>query len=227
MPELSEEETELVTEYAAGLMLKYDTRYSSKGILNDDELEAMMEKEAAQREKERAYAESAKAYQESLNNKQTEDASQTETVSHESSDPTISNIASFFGIDGFDVAYSGYELCDSYPSSGDSLLMAMDASEGKQLLVVNFNVANVSSDSGTFDMFYKSPGFTLNVNGDTKVRQQATLLLDDMAAYNGTIGMGSSENMVLIFEVGDDISSISSLVLTAKNGSEKGSITLQ
>lgn len=227
MPELSEEQEEVITEYAAGLMLKYDTKYTTS-LLDEDELAKRQEKEANDRAKERAYKEAAEAY---LANKANE--SKNEHVESDSKQPSesydtqISDIASFYGLDGFTISYTGYELCESYPSSGADLLMAMDATDGKQLLVLSFDVQNVSGGEANFDMFYRKPSFTITLNGSEKVRQQATLLLDDMAAYNGSISAGSSEPMVLIYEVDDSVTGVDSLVMTVKNDTGKGSMTLQ
>ncbi len=234
MPELSEEDTELVTEYAAGLMLKYDTKYSQK-LLDDEALAEEEAREAEQRAKELAYKQSAEEYlakQENAKkkteaNKSESDSSSDSSGSGASAQAQIDNIGSFYGLDAFDVAYTGYELCASYPSSGEDMFMAMEATEGNQLLVLKFNVANTSSEDSNFDMFYRSPSFNLSIDGGAGIHQQATLLLDDMAAYNGTIAAGSSEPMVLVYEVDGSISQVGGMVLTVKSDQGKGQMTLQ
>ena len=237
LPDISQEEEELITEYAAGLILKYDTKFVKGNLLDDDILVQEEAKEKDAREKERAYRKSAEEYlakkeaakkedaQRDDNNKETGNTASSEGEGGAASvEQQIDNIASFYGIDGFDVVYTGCELCDSY---SDSIMMDVDSSKGKQLIVLGFQVTNVSGETRNFDMFYKNPAFYLTVDGGKKVKMQGTLMFDDMSSFAGEIGAGNSQPMVLIFEIDDNITSVGNLVLTAKNGVEKGSIVLQ
>ena len=76
-------------------------------------------------------------------------------------------------------------------------------------------------------MFYRNSGFGLSVNGGDRISQQYTLLLDDMAAYNGDIDAGVTEQMILAYEIKEDVSNIDSLVLSLKGDDKKGSMVLQ
>lgn len=229
MPELSDEDTALVTEYAVGLMLKHDARYSDK-LLNEDELERAKAKEAKQLEQKRAYEESAAKYREELEKQQIEEESKNDTsdaAKAEVSENYIDNIASFYGIDGAQVVYTGYNLTDSYPESGEEILFAMDASPGKELLVLNFDVTNVTGASIDFDMFYRSPNLSVSVNGEKRIHFQSTLLLNDMASYMGSIEAGQTVPMILVFEISDSIDQISSLTMKASGNNGSGTIILQ
>lgn len=225
IPEYSEEQTEEITEYAAGLMLKYDSKYSSK-LLTKDELAKMTAEEKEDREKEKAYKEAAAKY---ANKKEAESDNASGSNSSGASEPVekpLNNIAEFYGIEGVMATYTGYELTASYPSSGEDMLMAMEATPGHQLLILKFDVSNTLGDSVNFDMFYRKPKFSLSIDGDSGIYNQSTLLLDDMAAYVGELPGNSTVPMVLIFEVGDDIAGVGSLTLSARNDTEKASIAL-
>lgn len=236
LPDISSEEEGLITEYAAGLILKYDTKFVKGNLLDEDVLAKEEVKEKDAREKERAYRKAAEEYlakkeaakKEEEKNKNTDssdkDGSASDGDAVAASEQTIDNIASFYGIEGFSVVYKGYELCESY---SDSSMMGVDASAGKQLIVLNFDVANVSSETQNFDMFYRNPSFYLSIDGGKKVKMQGTLMFDDMSSYVGELEAGSSKSMVLIFDIDSDISSIGNIVLTAKNGSDKGNMILQ
>jgi len=228
MPELSEEETVLVTEYAAGLMLKYDSKYSEK-LLNEDALMKAKEKELKALEQKKAYEEAAAKYRESLEASKEEDsqAATSNEASQENTENYIDNIASFYGIDGANVVYTGYSLTDSYPESGDDILFAMDASPGKELLVLNFDVMNVTGNSIDFNMFYRSPNFSLSVNDEKKVHNQSTLLLNDMATYSGNIEAGQTVPMILVFEIPDSTGEIVSLKMKVSGDNGKGTVLLQ
>lgn len=236
VPDLSEEQTELITEYAAGLMLKYDANYSGK-LLDEEALAKEEATEADKRAKEQAYKQAAEEYLAKKENakKKVEQSEESNTSDETSglgsgigaSSPQIDSIGTFYGLDSFNIDYTGYELCDSYPSSGDDVFMAMEATEGKQLLILKFDVTNTSSESIDFDMFYRSPDFNVSVDGGKNIHNQATLLLDDLAAYNGLVEAGAKEPMVLVFEIDGNINQIGSMVLSARNDSGKGQINLQ
>lgn len=235
LPKMDEEQTALVTEYAAGLILKNNEAFKS-GLLDDDELALEATKEAEARERERKIKEAAQQYIANSQNAGKKDkdngdnSSGTDGGSGSQSAPveqSVDNVASFYGLDGFNVSYKGYELTDSYPSGGEDMLMAMDASPGKQLCVINFDVTNTSAETSNFDMFYRKPNFYLVTDGGDKVHYQATLLLDDMAAYVGEIGPSETKQMVLVFEVDENVSSFGSLSLNVKNDSERGTMKLQ
>lgn len=229
IPELTTEQEELICEYAAGLMLKYDKKYSGR-LLNDETLAIEEAKESDARAKEKAYRD---AREKAGQNKKEEPEENTDSASDSGSvntgimDDTVSDIAAFYGIEGVSISYTGYLICDSYPDAGDDMFLAMDATEGHKLLILQFDVSNVSADTVKFDMFYRNPGFGLSVNGGDRISQQYTLLMDDMAAYNGDIDAGVTEQMILAYEIKDDILGIDSLVLSLKGDDKKGSMVLQ
>ncbi len=238
MPVLTEEQTALVTEYAAGLLLKYDSEYDGDdSLLDDEELAKNEELEAQIRERERAAKAAAEDYlakqanAKKDKNKDKKDSSENsdgDQAKSEPSEQTIDDLAGFYGMDGFDITYKGYSLSYSYPDSGEDMLMAMDATAGNQLCVLKYDVTNNSGSDATFDMFYRSPNFYLSVNGEPKVHQQYTLLLDDMAASNDVFAAGETQERVLIFEISDSVSGVDSMTLSAKNSEgAKGSVTLQ
>ena len=229
IPELTTEQEELICEYAAGLMLKYDKKYSGR-LLNDETLAIEEAKESDARAKEKAYRD---AREKAGQNKKEEPEENTDSASDSGSvntgimDDTVSDIASFYGIEGVNISYTGYSICDSYPENGEDMFFAMDATEGHKLLILKFDVSNLSADTVRFDMFYRNPGFGLSVNGGDRISQQYTLLLDDMAAYNGDIDAGVTEQMILAYEIKEDVSNIDSLVLSLKGDDKKGSMVLQ
>lgn len=227
-PELTEEETNLVTEYAAGLVLKYDTSISSGSLLKDSDLEKEEAKEAERRAKEEAYKAAAEKYLANSSKAKSEsDSSSSEQAAVAETAPEVSNPSSFYGMDEFQVSYTGYSLTESYPEDGrDDFFMALDATDGNQLCVVKFNVVNTSAEEADFDMFSKNGSFYIVIDGNNKVYSQPTLLLDDMSTYKGKLAPGEYNEMVLIFEVPDGTTSIGSMSLTMKNGDSKGTMKL-
>ena len=235
MPELTEEQTELVTEYAAGLILKYDALAPQSELLNEEDLATLEAQEAEKRRKEREAKAAAEDYLAKKANaeKEKKEAKDKQSCDSESfkkkdEDAQVGDLAQFYGMEGFSISYKGYELTDSYPTSGEDLLMAMDATEGKQLCVLKFDVTNNSGSEQTFDMFYHNPNFYITIDGGEKIHQQYTLLLDDMAASNDAMASGETFERVLIFEVPDSIGDIGSMTMQAKNSDGvKGTMVLK
>ena len=224
LPDMTEEQEALVTEYAAGLILKYSPSYSSS-LLDDEELAQAEEEEEEQRQKEeksRQLAEEYLAKTASKDTKQddaTEDGSREESTKTqvEATDITVDNIADFYGIEGFTVSYDGYELGDSYSDGG---IISVSADSGKNLYIVHFNITNQGSGDAEFDIFDIDAKFQLSVNGAKKITADSTMLLDDLASYKDTIPAGQTVPVVLLFEVDDSVSPESlQLFMTGANGS--------
>lgn len=189
VPDMTEAQKAVVTEYATNLLVKYST-VSNRSLLNDEELEAGIAKEEEERQRLLKVKEMEELYlsgkadekkpvdQEKSDNDNAEESQWDETVSV----PQLS-VAQFFEESAFSIDYSSYILCQSYPEeNGEEFFMAMDATQGKQLCVVKFDVANVSGTDQSLDMYAKKGRFSLQLGDGTVVKAQTTLLMDDLSS---------------------------------------------
>ena len=229
VPDLTEEESALITEYATNLIVKH-SELSDRNLLSTTELEIGIQQEAEARELKIKADEIADAY---LNKDIAMiEGADSESVDGESGSSSQSaaapsyTISEFFEQSDFWVEYSSYELCDSYPDD-EGVFMAMDATPGHQLCVVKFQVQNVSASEQEFDMSSKKGRFTLLTGDGEKLSAQSTMLLNDLSSYRGTIAANAAEEMVLIFEVEEGISQMGSMQLIMKNGSGDNTIVLE
>ena len=221
IPELTEEQTNLITEYSAGLILKHQS--VNYGLLSEEELaeaERMEAEAKAREEKNKQLAQeylerteaARKEKEEKKKSKKDKDTTDVEEVAP-IGPAEISNgkLAEFCGIDGFDVSYAGYDLVDSYPGDGSDNMFAIGAPDDKKLCVVKLNVSNTSGQDADFSMFDRKSSFKLNVNGSESYNNDTTLLMDDFSMYKGTIEAGKATQMILVFEIdgGTDISTLS------------------
>lgn len=217
IPDLSEDEEEMVTEYAASLLLKYDSENHSRLVSTDSYVNAyntavriyedskQQYYDAIQAEED-ARREEAKA-QEELNAGYAENT----TGPMHSSDGTggalvvdARSIADFIGASGFSIDYAGYDILDSYPEDFDDFTFSMDATTGNDLLVIYFNVTNMLSGTNTLDVFNVNPTFKTSVNGDKYLSVFKTIILeDDMSVYLGDFSGNESKRLVLVTEVPD------------------------
>lgn len=231
LPEMTEQQEKLVTEYAAGLLIKYDNAYDG-GLLTEEALAKAEAKEIEQREKaerqkqlaEEYVAKSEKAKQEK-EEKKSKDKKDKEEAKEEPKGPVAiasDSVAEFMGLEEFKLEYTGYETVKSYPSDGGGVF-SVDAGNGKDLVVANFNLSNISGKAVEIDMFRSSTKFNLQL-ADGSIQQSCpTLLLDDFSVYKDNVDAGASSEVVLLFEVneGSSLSGASIIV-----NSEKGQGTM-
>ncbi len=227
--DLTPEQTALISEYATHLLVKH-SELSDRNLLDDRELEEGIAIEAQERERKIKAEEIAQTY---LNAEveMVEGAVPDEEQENEAGQEVIipsQTIAEFWGEDNFTIDYHSYELCESYPAAeSEEFYMAMDATPGNQLCVVKFSVQNDSAEDSELNMIGKKGKYLLRMeNGDTEFAQ-ATMLLDDLASYKGTIAGNTEEQMVLVFEVDDTITQMESAELVMKSESGENVIPLQ
>lgn len=198
---LTEEEQNVYTHYAAGVLMKYNADTNMR-VLEGNALTLQEAKE--EKEKEQALRrEQLKQEYEAKQNQQTDSSQSEGNVSGgfgEETTPYITDMAEATGTDAFTIQYDGYETAYSYPESGEDAILAIDATPGNVLLVTKFKVTNTSSETAFFDMFAKQPKFRITINGEV-YKVQYTLLLNDLSMYAGEINGGETVDTILIFEV--------------------------
>lgn len=229
IPDLTPEQTALISEYATHLLVKH-SELSDRNLLDEKELEAGIMAEAEERERKIKADEIAQSYL----NKEVE-MIEGATVEEDAEgagqaleEVPMQAIAEFYGEDRFSIDYSSYELCESYPKEGEEeFFMAMDATPGNQLCVVKFSVHNTTSEDSELDMIGKQDKYMLLMGDGGTVPAQATLLLDDLASYKGTIAANATEQLVLVFEVDDSVTQMESARLVMKNDTAENVVPLQ
>ena len=137
MPELTAEQSDIIAEYAAGLLLKYSSNYNYK-IASDEEVAAAM---AARQE-----VAEPETQPETEMEQQTEDepsqgtpSSETQPAESESGTEQVQFVADLdfaaeLGIDDLIIRYQSFEICSSYPQNNSGF--RVDAAQGKKLLVI-------------------------------------------------------------------------------------------
>ena len=225
VPDLTQTETELISEYAVGVLLKYDKGHGRKlvdttGYETEEETEEpeseLPEEEIPEEEipEEPEFDEAAEVV----------DVSQDE----EESQPTISSVEEYYGIPNIMISYTGWEMVDSYPpqSEDETPFFSMDASNGMQLLVLKFNAQNLTAEDQALNMMSYRATFRVSVNGEASKGALATMLENDMQTYDSVIPAGSSVDMVSIGEVpqGTNPNTIDFIL---RGGEQDGTLHLQ
>lgn len=224
---LTESEQKMYAEYAAGVLMRYNAGTNMR-VLEGQVLQNQEAKEQAAREQAAKREQLAAEYAANKNDaeKKENESSKGETSDSSQGISYINDMAAATGANSFTITYSGYEITDSYPSSGEDVLMAIDAPRGKLLLVTKFLVSNVSGQTEDFDMFSKQPKFKVNVDGNS-YKSQYTLLLDDLSMYKGDVEAGAVMENVLVFEVPESVAAnVNNMELTVTVGDKVSTMQL-
>lgn len=217
MPDLTQEETELISEYAVGVLLKYDRAHDNRLV---DVSDAAPEEETEVPEEESPEEESEPETEEPA---EVVDVSQDE----EEAQPMASSVEEYYGIPNVTISYTGYETADSYaPSEEDVPGFSLDASPGTQLLVLKFNVQNISGQDQQMNMLGYGATFRVSVNGEASKGALATMLPNDMQTYDDVIPANTSVEMVSIVEVPQG-TNVGSIEFILRGNGEDGTLTLQ
>lgn len=224
IPDMTEEETHIISEYAANLLLKYDKNYEVKVVDTTAYHEEQAKKaEEARKAEEEAAKEAAKEAEEAGKNQNNGEGQSAEMQS-------VSSIEEFYQIPGVQIQYEGFGIYNSYPeqTQENELFFALGATDGKKLLVLNFVIKNISGAELEVNMMSFNPKFKVSVNGGPNQNALFTLLPEDLAEYAGTLGVDETVRTVLAVEIPIETSeSVESIMLTLKNAEGSAQLILQ
>lgn len=197
IPDMTDEQMTMVTEYAAALLLKYDADYEPM-LLNDERLaqEEEMQRRVAEEAKQRADAEAEKETAEQENADRENGGTGESAESAERTDP-----AEFLELSGITVSCNGVEFYDSYPDSGDDLFFAVNASEGCKLAVIRLTMTNNNAEACNVDILNKNVRFKASFNGGEYHNTMVTMLENDFSVYTGTLAPGEAADTILMVDL--------------------------
>lgn len=215
---LTADQSKIVAEYAAGLLLKHDKNY--KGGIEDYVVEEVEEDDISLLE-EQVYEPVVE--EEPLPEESTEVSEDSDISSTDADNPDTTDrysalpMADAIGLDGFDVTYASYESAKIYPEDNGELVFSMQANTGMELLILHFNLTNTSDSESLCDAIDSGCKYRLRINGTERVNSQHTILLNDLSEYYDNVAGFGMVDTVLVFEVAEGTSqNISSLDLTIK-----------
>ncbi len=198
IPELTTDEQDMVTQYMADLLLKYDTNYQ-ESLLEGEELTQALEEQRQKEEEAKLQAEEQERLeQEKIEESKPEDIE----VSEKPKYAAVDEMAAAARIEGVEFDYLGYELTSQYPpTEGEELVFAMTPTEGNELLVLKFNMANVGGSDCEVDMINTGTSYAIKINDGSYAPALTTLLDNDLSTLVATVPVESGTEVVLIGEV--------------------------
>lgn len=220
IPDLTEEESQRVGEYAAVTLLKYDANNRSR-LVDPEMVIAKLKKEAAR--------EAAKAAQEEEKAEETGNTGTTEVTMPTAQEDITASMEDFFGLpEGVDITYEDYMVADSYPEDGATdEYFALDASAGKKLLVLRFRLTNGTEQEEKIDLLNTNSRYIITVNDSIRANALTTMLPNDMSTYAETLEPGQDQELVLLLEVNEDVAgAVQAIALHLKDASNEYTIRL-
>lgn len=224
MPDLTEDQVQMVGDFAAGLLMKYDASYRSR-LVDLSEIEGPETQVPAQEDitpsKGSPETEESKGKMPPVDDTTVIFAGENEKVENNSV-----SLEECLGLpEGIALSYQGEQVTHSYEES-DSLVL--DATPGNQLLVLSFLIENQLQEEKTVDIISANPVFRVTVNGNVTKNTMMTLLLEDLSAFMGTIPGGESVPVILLVEIEDTLAEeVTSIALSVKCASSTAVIQLK
>lgn len=219
---LTTEQMEEIGNYSAGILLKYDANSRSR-LVSDLEIQKYDERQARleeirKREEERKNQQQEQANEESANDN---------VGVGESAEVNYNQLTDFYVLpDGVTITYAGFTVQNAYPEAGEDIY-PVTASDGKRLLVLNFQLDNHSGQDTFLDFFGLKASYKITINNKYTKGIFTTILLDDLATYIGNLPAGASERAVLLTEMdSNQLENVDSIVLKIKTVSNEYTIKL-
>ena len=197
MPDMTEEQSELVAEYAADMLLKYSSNYHYR--IADEEEVASAEAEMETSQEEETTQEESQPSQDLSQTGSGESVSVGAETSVE--DGSEYDLATFFGMEQFSIRYASCEITDAYPKAESGAGFSVTAPQGYNLLVLHFDVENLGEEAAQCDLFDQINKVRVNVNDAGYVQALSTLLTNDLTTYMEDIPAGEVADAVVAVPV--------------------------
>lgn len=199
MVELTDQESDMITEYMAGVVLKHDANYDNS-LTNPED--ALNNQEEGSGDVSATNIGSEKLV--SLDLKATTDDSDSiktmNSIELESKEVVKDmDLTEQMGNGDFSITYSDYGLYDSY--NNDNNYFTLEASKGRQLLIVTFDIKNLSNKSKKFNLINSDFNYQLDINIGTIYKPMMTLIVNDIQYINLDIAAGETRKAIIVFDV--------------------------
>lgn len=191
--EMTPEEEDLITKYAAYALGKYNT-YQKDGMNGAMYVEESDDSEAESPEKEDG-EEEIKENDETNKSDSTEPEDSTEDKS-EYVKPI--SLGKCLGNKKLSVKYKGLKVKASYQ---EGKYYSMDAEAGKKYVITKFKIKNDTSKKVKVDAISQNAKFKADFGDGNWVLAEETFLTYSLTTYQGTIKSGESVDVVLIFQI--------------------------
>lgn len=183
--ELTKEQNDMVAEYIAGALLRYDMRYEEELIYTSEGLEEETEPVLSPQPEMTQTPETEKVPEQPAG----KDAEQV----------TYSSLDDIFSQEGITISYKESNFYDSYPKESTGYFV-IEPKASHKLLVIELKMKNGSSKEKKIDL--SAAGITYDLTlGEKSYKPLLTALPNDLRYLDASIEAGKAKNAVIVFEV--------------------------
>lgn len=225
---LSDEKSDMVAEYSAGLLLRHSDSYSKRLVTKADQTGNNSQEDVQTTATPAPVVSQTPvppAASASLVPSESQTAESSPPVSGSAVDTTMPSVklGDIYKKDGLQVTYGSYRFCRQYKSGSSQITVK----SGNVLLVVDFRVKNTRRSKRKIELGNKKIDYTLNVDGNNY--QPGISILENMGLnyLDTTLKSGGSEEAVLIFEMSKDKKKASQISLTVSRGGRQAVVQLR
>lgn len=194
--DLTDDETKLIAEYAAGLLLEYDANYVDRIEEGDKAAQEMTEEASTEQDDT----------QEVTAEEQSEEDTEDNTSAEERIVGSEGDIAKIAGIAGVSVSLKDYQIVDRYPETKEEdTVVDVEAADGYKLLVIRFKVQNTTEDVLNVSLIDKQLEYHIVCNGVDTAEPMLTILMNDLGTLETSIQPGEEQEAVLLFQISDNM----------------------
>lgn len=181
---LSDEQEEMIVQYAAHIVGKYNIRQTDgmTSVLPETETETDEEDTEPATDTEKT---------------ETDDSQSGGSNGNQNTSSNAVSMAKALGYEGLTIKYLGSEQKAGYKEGN---ACSVDAAQGKIFYIMNFELSNTTADAIQIDNISLNPAFKL-VGAGISVKAEVTVLSADLSTYKGEIKSGETVKTVILFEV--------------------------
>lgn len=228
MPELTDEQSEIVAEYAAGLLLKYSPNYNYKIASEEEVAAAMASREEVPESEQVPETDNAQAEDETSQSPSSSEtqAAETESEADQVQFVTDLDFAAELGIDDLIIRYQSFELCDSYPQNNSGF--SVSAAQDKKLLVMHFDLEGLPEEDVDCNLFDYDIKMRVTINDTASAAVLSTMIPNDLTSYMEVVHAGEIVDVVAVAEISDMTEEeIQTLTLRASSNGQTCTVKLK
>lgn len=218
VPDMTEQQSDMIAEYSAGVLLRYSDRYERRLITKKQ-----LQKEENNDEQQVSPSPSAIAATAAPVSQTPED----QQVVDQSPQPDTTELPSlsvneFYHLNGVTVSYDSYQFTKRYANT------QIRAQKGETLLVVSFLLNNTSGRKKKLNLMNRTDlSYLLEVDGSQYYPGPSMLENGGMNELSTTLKAGQKEKAVLIYRMSKEKMNASSISLMVSDRSKQTKVILK
>lgn len=192
---VTEEEQDMIAEYIAHLILKYDRGYEAtllESIAAPEESPDVEENFSVLGEEEQ------KPDEEQTDSKESGKPGENSGMEAAESNADLNSV---FGLADVQVAFTGYKECAMYPEEESDSYFSLVAPDGKKFAVMQFEITNQSAGEKKFSQLETELKYRLDFDAKNYVKPSMTLLVNDLQYIDVVLEPQGTQEAVLVFAV--------------------------